>query len=213
MTREFSDDLAASKADAMEPIWERFYRGYFPNFERMQYSDVQPKTSLGTQRLGIDRVIWLYGDEQEVTVDEKVSKYTDDVIFLEFGEELSDGTVVDKGVADWANMNTYTVFKKGHGSGPEVRFFPWETRDLQRAWRANKDKWLADYGKRMAAPTAGKSSRTLGVPVPAPVIDEAIAQIRAADIDKEEERRLWREAYERKEAFEKVKRRGEPKES
>ena len=64
----FDDDLRWSHDQSDDPMWERFYRAGFPEFESMEYVE-----DLALQKKGVDRNVTLRGGKV-VSVDEKIRR-------------------------------------------------------------------------------------------------------------------------------------------
>lgn len=168
MAAHFGDDLAFSHAESASDYWHRVYKQAFPDISEM----VEVKKDGWAQRGGIDRII-VTGAGRVWCVDEKVRKkrYDDDIL-LEFIADLRTGEKgwVEKDVA----CDFIAYVKPLAEGGREVFLLP--VLLVQRAWRQNKKKWLAEYGIKDAPNEfQGRRWTTRNCPVPVGVLMRAIS--------------------------------------
>lgn len=166
----FRERLAWSERGGDEPFWRDVYAKAFPDMVNCMPC---PGDTL-SQRMGVDRVIWL-GNNKHLSIDEKKRSKTFKDIALEYLSNDRTGAPgwIEKSLAidymAYAFMDSRTCY-----------LFPW--RPLQQAWWANKQEWISTYGTR-SAPNRGYN--TLFVAVPIDILCPAVA---AASVIKLEQR-------------------------
>lgn len=155
----FSADLKFSHEPSAGEFWTAAYTKFFPEFSAR--FDV-PKFSLA-QRRGVDVIVYL-GTDQFRRIDEKLRRDSYPDILL---EHTSNTKTKTKGWMDkemWIDYLAYGVLPDR-----KAYLFPWDL--LQRAWRANREKWMHDYKD---VPAQNEGYVTLSTPVPYRVLFAAL---------------------------------------
>lgn len=164
----FSDQLAKAESYAHDPVWDWLYKAYFG--EDFLYMSPNIPGPSPQQNLGRDRAIML-AMGSTVTVDEKVSKYGANAMFLEHWSDR------DRGKPGWIcdphKENDYLAYLWANEG--VARVLP--MRELRKAWVANCEDWQDRYPVRAVRSYEGSRSWTSeGVIVPVVAILEALAE-------------------------------------
>ena len=129
----FNNSLHKAEKEKYEPFWEDVYNKYFPNVAHIS-------STIGNvvlQKQGVDRVVFLENG-REYRIDEKLRFEAYPDFCLEYWSSVEDNVPgwMDKPLAIqyicYAFLPTKTCY-----------ILPW--LELQRAWVAAKDKWIAKY--------------------------------------------------------------------
>ena len=147
----FADDLAWSRAQAEDPMWERFYRSGFPEFESMEFVD-----DLTLQKRGVDRIVTLRGGKT-VLVDEKPRKDVWPDVLLEIWSNH------EKRIRGWLVKDQYCDYL-AYAWLPTHQGLVLPFQLLRMAWRANGREW-ARTCKRVVAPNPGYTTVSYAIPV------------------------------------------------
>jgi len=158
---DFHKDLKDSHSNSEQKMWEYIYRIYFHDFQNMS-SIID---SLKLQRLGVDRIITLKS-EKEILIDEKIrrSDYGKGDILLEYLSNDSTGALgwIEKTLR--CDYIAYAIL-------PTRQCWILPVPQLQGAWKANKERWLAKYD---LPPAQNDGYKTYSCGVPADVLLFAI---------------------------------------
>lgn len=158
MTHDFATSLRKSQDQADAPWWEQVYRRAFPSFSTMSYVGDCP-----AQRDGVDRLV-VTSTAHTYRIDEKVRSRDYDDFFLEFWsvkEQRKPGWVAQDLAADFI---AYAFI-------PSQRCYLLPFPSLRSAWASNRVEWVSRYSQKNV-PNRGYT--TVGVPVPIPVVLDAI---------------------------------------
>lgn len=168
---DFRGCLRDSHAAADLPCWGEVYRVAFPTMVAM----ADHRADGEHQRQGIDRSVIL-ADARQVLIDEKVrgvngrtGRVYEDVLL----EHWSD---LERRARGWVCRPSRADFI-AYAIAPLGRCYLLNVLLLQRAWVDNGPAWIARYGhRRCRSGCGGRSWTTVSVPVPVPVLFEAIGR-------------------------------------
>lgn len=173
---DFDDSLKSALTYNNQELLEQACREFFLAFDHMSFCPRYSQHPSNLQARGVDWCVSLKdpnGHGRVVMLDDKMSTYPDDTLFLEVWadqEKTRPGWITDpKKVCD------YIAFLKPKRSPPTVYFLPFHP--LQRAWKRRGDQWTDEYGlKAVSSKRNGQTWKIFGVPVPAPQIYEAMTE-------------------------------------
>lgn len=155
---DFRTDLAFSNEDQQ---LISFYHQQFPTLVK-----VHPVEDLELQKQGVDKILELESGK-EIWIEEKSRRTNYDDIFIEMWSTYPDpGKIGSVGWIGRHKKSDYLVYQFPNG---EIFLFPFLL--LQKAYLRNADEWLKTYGERFVRNPGYRSS---GIPVPKPVLLEAI---------------------------------------
>lgn len=151
---DFEEKLSESEDQSLEPQWEAFYRGYFPDYHQM----VRLKRDGELQKRGVDRLIILQCGKH-IYIDEKVIRRWYGHILLEEWsvadyDKESDTLMSGKKVG-WAlddsklcDYVAYCVPERGW-----CAMIPFQ--ELKTVFRRNIEEWRKEYGNPAVANSPG----------------------------------------------------------
>lgn len=158
---DFETDLAFSNSPEVEAFWERQYRQFWPGYV---FSLINANDNIA-QRRGVDRLVYI-GVDKFIRTDEKNDTYPPKNFFMEF---LS----CDKsGAPAWLEKElSADYFAYGFINYNVCHMLP--VASTCYAWRKYGEVWKQRYRVREVY---NHGYKTLGVPVPIPVVWNAIAE-------------------------------------
>lgn len=156
---EFRADLAFSEEPASDEFWQQVYFCAFPNFVKR----IPVTGNTDAQRRGVDCLIYLAND-RILRVDEKLRREAYRDILL---EHTSNTRTKAPGWIE-KDLNVDLI---AYGMLPTQKAYLLDWLLLQRAWRANKAAWKAQYKD---APALNEGYQTLCTPVPIGVLFAAL---------------------------------------
>lgn len=164
LVHDFNEQLAYSEEASAEPFWRAVYQKAFPNM----VSCVPTFGDYESQRLGIDRKIFL-ANGKTLKTDEKKRKKVYPDFCLEY---ISIDTT---GAPGWMEKDL-SIDYLAYAYMPIRRCYllPW--LPLRRAWNHFKIDWIKQY-RRVEA--ENKNYTTISVPVPRNVVMQAIKPAQA----------------------------------
>ncbi len=158
-THSFHESLKWSESMTDAPWWEIVYKKAWDDLESM----VAVRDDGWAQRAGIDRVITL-ATGKVIKIDEKVRSQDYDDFFLEFlssKEHNSPGWVNKPLDADYI----------AYAFVPSQKCYLLPVQELQRAWRADGERWKYEYGE---IGVKNNGYTTVGTPVPRTILAKAL---------------------------------------
>ena len=171
----FAASLNESQRHADAPWWEQAYRAAFPDLEAC----VSVRSDGWAQRGGIDRKLVL-ASGRHVTIDEKVRTVDRQDFALEYWSDHA------RRVPGWVAKDLACDYI-AYAFVPSGRCYLLPFHELRRAWRANRREWVRAYRdpKRHIAHNRenGRGWETHFVPVPIPVVMEALADAMLVHFD------------------------------
>lgn len=157
---EFGRDLAWSKDSAGDARTERILRQYFS-----APTDFSCSFRAREKPFQHDLEIIAFGDRYRVEEKRRRKDYGDELL-----EDISRSTTDSPGWMWNASSVDYLLFVY-----PE-RFTIWPGRELERAWRAYRNGWIAEYGTKRAL---NHGYETISVPVPSVELQSALKEFGA----------------------------------
>jgi hypothetical protein len=149
---DFHESLERSQGRADAPWWLEVYSRAFPDLQ----SAVNVRDDGWAQRGGIDRVLTL-ASGKTLTVDEKVREKDWPDICLEYWSDY------DRKTPGWVEKDLACDFiAYAFVPSQTCHLIPFQT--LRRAWRANRKKWVAQYGPPIEAHNKGYVTISVAVP-------------------------------------------------
>jgi len=156
----FQQDLDFSHKCEDAPCWQEIYSKAFPDMQKI----LSHKADGNHQRNGIDRSIIMTNSKQ-ILVDEKARRIKDTGdIMLEY---VSNDRTKTLGWAEKALLADYIAY----AFIPSGTAYLFPVLQLQSAWAKNKEKWINEYGTKIAR---NESYNTLNCPVKTNVLFAAI---------------------------------------
>jgi hypothetical protein len=138
---DFTERLAWSESLADEPFWNAAYRQFFPSMVNcMQASGDYP-----SQRMGVDRLVYLNNDRM-VRVDEKKREKDYQDIALEFTHTIgkSHTSKPARNPQGWMEKNLVIDYI-AYAFMPSKRVYFLDWLILRRTWNENKVAWKSKY--------------------------------------------------------------------
>lgn len=144
---DFNESLKSALTYDNKELLVQACQEFFLTFDHMTYYERYSKQPSNLQGRGVDWLVSLKnpnGHGRTILIDDKVSRYPDDRIFLEaWGDEKK----TKRGwITDPTKVCDYIAFLKPKLSPPTVYFLPFHP--LQRAWKLYGDLWTERYGLR-----------------------------------------------------------------
>ena len=164
---DFFRSLEWGERQKDECFWDAVYRAAFPNL----VNHMPTTGDVASQRMGIDRVIFL-ANGQTIQIDEKKRG-------KEYGDILLEYISVDTtGAPGWIEKDLAIDFLAyAFISSRRCYLFSWPL--LRLAWQANRDRWKAAYRPVIAR---NRGYRTFSIPVPIPELQRCIARCLIIDV-------------------------------
>jgi hypothetical protein len=158
---DFTERLAWSEKHADEVFWSAAYKQFFPSMiNAMQASGDYP-----TQRLGVDRLVYLNND-RIVRIDEKKREKEYSDIALEFVHTTGKSHMSKRKAQNyqgWMEKNLVIDYI-AYSFMPSKRVYFLDWLILRRAWMENKDEWKQKYFISHA-PNRGYFTHSVCVPI------------------------------------------------
>lgn len=156
---DFRERLEYSDRMSDEPFWDAVYRKAFPNL----VNHMQCKGDFDSQRLGVDRLLFL-GNNHVLRVDEKKRSEVWPDILLEY---LSVDTAGKPGWIELDKAIDYIAY--AFMPSRKVYLLPWPL--LRRAWLENGERWKQKARDRedgfciIPAKNPGYTTHSVAVPI------------------------------------------------
>ena len=164
----FQDRLKWSESASHQPFWDAVYRKAFPGLvNHMQCPGDQP-----TQRMGVDRLVYLNND-RVLRIDEKKRDKVYPDILLEY---LSNDKTKAPG---WMEKNLVIDYI-AYAFMPTQKVYLLDWLTLRRAWVANKGSWLSRHRHVTAKNEGGYTTRSIAVPIP--VLQKALNEAQVVSV-------------------------------
>lgn len=174
MTRpyhDFDEQLAYSKRQAHDPVWEEVYRKAFPDF----VSRESKPDDMKLQHKGIDSIIHLVSG-RKLYVDEKMRPQYRDDIFLEYQHVYYRS---GRTVPGWMEKPESALDYLAYAMKPKVCYvLPWQ--QLRKAWMEYKSDWFRMFNP-VRAPN--KDYWSYGLPVPTTDLLKAVVGAMAINLE------------------------------
>ena len=164
---DFRERLDWSESQKDEPFWDAVYQKAFPNI----VNHMPAPGDVASQRMGIDRVVFL-ANGRSVLIDEKKRGKEYDDILLEY---ISVDTT---GAPGWIEKDMAIDFL-AYAFIPSRRCYLYSWPLLRQAWEANKERWLTLYRPVIAR---NRDYSTYSLPIPILVLQRAIARSQVIDV-------------------------------
>jgi len=152
MIHDFKERLEYSESASDEGFWDAVYHKAFPDmlWHKLCAGDTQ------SQRLGIDRLVFLKSG-RVLAIDEKKREKVYSDILLEY---LSNDQTGAPGWIEKDLLIDYLAY--AFMPSRKVYLFPWDM--LRRAWLHYKEEWLQKY-KIPPARNEGYSTHSVAIPI------------------------------------------------
>lgn len=138
---DFNEQLAYSERASCEPFWNAVYRKAFPNMVNHMICSGNTQS----QRMGVDRIVYL-GNDKEIRIDEKKRKKSYGDVILEYISVDTTGAPgwIEKDLA--IDYLAYAIM-----TTKQCYLFPWQL--LRRVWCRFGREWieLAEQNERALA--------------------------------------------------------------
>lgn len=153
---DFQTQLKFSEKASHEPFWDAVYRKAFPGLvNHMLCSGDQP-----TQRMGVDRLVYLNND-RVLRIDEKKRDKVYPDILLEY---ISNDQAKDpEKRAGWINKNLVIDYI-AYAFMPTQKVYLLDWLTLRRAWVMNGEVWKQKH-RRVPAKNVGYTTWSVAVPI------------------------------------------------
>lgn len=167
----FRERLEWGECQKDEPFWDVVYRKAFPNL----VNHMPTPGDVASQRMGIDRVVFL-ANGRSIMIDEKKrgKEYND--ILLEYV------SVDTTGAAGWIEKDLAIDFL-AYAFVPSGRCYLFSWPLLRQAWENNKTRWKAAYRPVVAR---NRDYSTYSLPIPIPELQRSIARCSVIDVQPSE---------------------------
>jgi len=168
---DFARSLAWGECQKDEAFWDVVYRKAFPNL----VNHMPTPGDVASQRMGIDRVIFL-ANGRTIQIDEKKRG-------KEYGDILLEYISVDTtGAPGWIEKDLAIDFL-AYAFIPSGRCYLFSWPLLRLAWQTNRERWKALYRPVIAR---NQRYKTFSLPIPIPELQRCIARCLIIDVQPQE---------------------------